>query len=197
MKAIALFPTVVVVVLFAVGCARYEYDIVDPPGLAGHVGQQEVVSRVEPLEYRFETYENRLVMSVFNPTPDPVTLVGERSYVVAPNGQSHPLRSQTIAPSAFVKLVLPPLRPYYRESNPSIGIGFGVGFSRGNYRGRPWGYSRYGAGFYDEPRYITYYDESDATYWAWEGETDIKQHLVYQTVKDALTDDFTFHRRKM
>jgi hypothetical protein len=196
MKLLAVIPTLIAA-LSATGCAHYEYDIVDPPKLAGHIGPTEEVIKIDPLEYRFESYENRLVTSVFNPTPDPVTLLGERSYVVAPNGQSHPLRTQTIAPSAFVKLILPPMRPYYRESNPSIGIGFGVGFSRGYYGRRPWGYTRYGAGYYDEPRYITYYDESDATYWAWEGETDVKLHLVYQTPKDTLTDDFTFHRRKM
>ena len=101
----------------------------------------EEVVRIDPLEYRLRSYENRLVVNVFNPTPDPVTLAGERSYVVAPNGQSHPLRGQTIAPDTFVKMILPPMRPYYRESGPNIGFGLGVGISsRGHYRsgGRGW-----------------------------------------------------------
>jgi hypothetical protein len=178
------------------GCARYEYDIVEPADLARHIGDREEVVAVAPLEYRLRSYESRLVLNVENPTRDPVTLMGERSYVVAPNGQSHPLRTQTIAPGAFVKLILPPVRPYYRETGPTIGIGFGVGVSSARYRGGPWGYSRYGAGFYDEPRYITYYDESDATYWNWTGESDVKVHLVYQVGKDFVGHDFTFHRRK-
>jgi hypothetical protein len=185
------------VVFCLTGCARYEYDLVSPPDLARHIGgKADEVVPVDPLEYRLRSVESRLVMSIYNPTPDPITLAGDRSYVVAPDGQSHPIRSQTIAPQTYIKLILPPMRPGFYETGPGIGVGLGIGYSR---RGR------YGAGFgsplydpyFDEPRYFAYYDESDPTYWTWEGETDAKLHLVYQRGKDTFTHDFTFHRKKV
>ena len=181
------------------GCARYEFDLVEPAELARHISSKaEAVVPLDPLEYRLRAVEGRLVMNILNPTDDPVTLLGAQSYVVAPSGQSHPLRSQTIAPHTFVRLILPPMRPYYR-SGPTFGIGVGVGIShrvhgRGFYRG-PWGYDP----FFDEPRYYTLYDESDVTYWDWKGETDVRLRLVFQRGANAKTfsDDFTFHRKKM
>src|SRR5688572_31818 len=64
------------------GCARYEYDIVDPPDLAQHVGKGPVTVAAEPLEYTLRTYDNRLVMFVENPTEDPIKLLGEDSVIV-------------------------------------------------------------------------------------------------------------------
>src|SRR5947209_4424506 len=82
------------------------------------------------------------------------------------------------------------VRPGYYESRPSIGLGVGFGFSsarRHGWGGRYGGY--YDPFFYDEPRYYTYYDESDATYFNWEGETDARLHLVYQRGPDTFTHD--------
>ena len=191
--------------LLSSGCAHYEYDLVNPPDLARHIGTAaDAVVQVDPLEYRLRTYENRLVMSIFNPTPDPITLAGDRSYVVDPAGQSHPLRIQTIAPGTFIRLVLPPMRPGYYQSSPNIGIGFGVGFGVGYsrfYGGHRYGYRGFGYDpfFYDEPRYYTYYDESDNTYWNWEGQTAVRMHLVYMRAggREPFTQDFTFARKKM
>ncbi len=190
MKRLRLLP---LITLLLTGCARYEYDLVSPPDLARHIGEKsDQVVRIDPLEYRLRSYDNRLVMSIFNPTPDPITLVGEKGYVVDPKDQSHPLRPQTIAPDTFIKLILPPMRPYYYDRSPTIGFGLGFGYSRARY-----GYPFYDTFPYDEPRYVTYYDESDATYWNWEGETDAKLHLVYQRGSANFTHDFTFHRKKM
>jgi hypothetical protein len=182
--------------LCVTGCAHYEYDLASPPDLARHIsGKADEVVRIDPLEYRLRSVENRLVISIYNPTRDPVTLAGERSYVVAPGGQSHPVRAQTIAPDTFVRLILPPMRPGYYQSSPSIGFGLGIGYSRGFYGRRA--YPFYDSFLYDEPRYYTYYDESDATYWSWEGESDARVHLVYQGPKETFTHDFTFHRKKV
>jgi hypothetical protein len=187
--------------LLTSGCAHYEYDLVNPPDLARHIGtRSDELVRVDPLEYRLRTYDNRLVMNIVNPTPDPITLAGDRSYVVDPAGQSHPLRSQTIAPDTFIRLILPPMRPGYYQSGPTIGFGLGVGYSR-FYGGHRYGYRGIGYDpfFYDEPRYYTYYDESDNTYWNWEGQTSIRLHLVYFKAgsRDSFTQDFTFARKKM
>jgi hypothetical protein len=179
----------------SVGCAHYEYDLVAPPELARHVGgDRDEVIRADPLEYRLRSYENRLVMDVFNPTGEPITLLGDRSSVVDPRGQSHPLRTQSIAPSAFIKLIFPPMRPVY-QANPSIGIGLGVGFSRAHYH--RFGYAGVYDPLWDEPQYYTYYDETDATYWDWQGETDVRMHLVYQRGQNTFSQDFTFHRKKV
>jgi hypothetical protein len=182
------------------GCAHYEYDLVAPQDLARRIGSGAFETvRVDPLEYRLRTVENRLVMEIYNPDRDPVTVVGERSYVVDPRGQSHPVRGQTAAPNAYIRMILPPMRPGYYQSHPSIGLGVGFGFSSahhyGGFGGRYPGY--YDPFFYDEPRYYTYYDESDATYFNWEGETDARLHLVYQRGPDTFTHDFTFHRKKV
>jgi hypothetical protein len=177
------------------GCARYEYGLTTPPDLARHIGAktEEVIQR-DPLEYRLRAVEDRLVMNIYNTTDDPIALLGDRSYVVAPSGQSHPLRSQTIAPHTFIKLILPPMRPFYREAGPTFGIGFGLSSGYG-YRG----FRNYDPFFYDyaEPRYYTYYDPSDATYWNWEGETDARLHLLFQRDKETFAQDFGFHRKKV
>jgi len=194
------------------GCAHYEYDIVEPPELARHVGEGEQVVPVDPLEYRMRTVENRLVIHVINPTDEPVTLIGPQSYIVSPGGQSHPLRPQTIAPHTFIPLILPPMRPYYYDpGRPTWGFGFGVVgvgghfHDGGHHRGRVY----YSAGYYDPyfygppyiygPPYYMVVDEADPIYWEWKGESDVRLHLVYQRGNNAKTfsDDFTFHRKKM
>ena len=43
------------------------------------------------------TVENRLVLQIQNKTDDPIQLLGERSTVVDPGGQSHPLASHGTA----------------------------------------------------------------------------------------------------
>ncbi len=180
------FTPLAAMVLLLTGCARYEYDLVNPPDLARHIGSKaDEIVRVDPLEYRLRSYDNRLTMSIFNPTHDPITLAGDHSYVV----------TQTIAPGTYVRVILPPMRPGYYESSPSIGIGLGVGYV-GGFRGRR-PYPFYDPYFYDEPRYYTYYDESDTTYWNWEGETAVKLHLVYQRAQTTFSHDFTFHRKNM
>jgi hypothetical protein len=180
-------------------CARYEYDLVEPPDLARHIGtKSDEVIELEPLVYHLRSYDNRLVMRIENATEDPIRLVGDRSYVVDPAGQSHPLRSLTAAPHSFIKLILPPPRPYYRSgSNIGFGIGVGVGhFHRHGFYGGGLYYPFYDPWF-DEPRYYTLYEPGDATYWDWDGETDVKLKLVYQRGDRTFEDKFTFHRKKM
>ena len=189
------YAVILMLVSVLTGCARYEYDLTAPPELARHISaKSEEVLQVRPLEYRLLAVEDWLVMNIFNPTDDPIALLGDRSYVVAPSGQSHPLRSQTIAPHTFIKLILPPMRPFYRDSGATFGIGIGLSSGYG-YRG----YRGYDPFFYDytEPRYYTYYDPSDATYWNWEGESDVRLHLVFERGEETIGQDFGFHRKKM
>ena len=102
--------------LMALGCTQYEYELVRPDRLARHIDNQaQTTFKIAPLNYGMISKENRLVVVIQNPLAEPVQILGDRSEVVDPSGQSHPLRSQTIAPTAFVKLILPPLRPRFRR----------------------------------------------------------------------------------
>jgi hypothetical protein len=185
----------------SVGCAHYEYDLVQPPGLAQHVGADRPVDVTrEPLVYRLQTYENRLVMQVHNPTAAPVRLLGDRSTAVDPRGQSHPLRTQTIAPASFIKLVLPPLRPHLAPGGPVIGIGFGAVVTSGSYyrqryvHGGAFGYDP----VLDGPRYYSVYDPGDSAYWEWDGEGEARLVLVFQQGEQKpFTHELAFRRRKV
>ena len=185
------------------GCARYEYEIVDPPNLAQHIGKTPVVVRVEPLEYSLQAYDNRLVMFVHNPTEDMIKLLGEDSVVVDPRGESHPLESRTIAPGTRVKLIFPPVPPRLQPYGPSIGIGVGAVYGSNAYHRRPYGH--YHGYYYDDvPRYYTVVDDS-GLYWDWDGESDARVTLRYQIMSEGREPDredrfahhFVFSRRKV
>jgi hypothetical protein len=181
-----------IAIVFITGCARYEFDLTHPPNLALHIGKTEETVTVDPLEYRLVTYDNALVMRIFNHTAEPITLEGTRSYAIPPIGQSHPLRSQTIAPNAFIKLILPPPRPYSSRSGPVFGIGIGV--SSGGYPGR----YGYGSVYDDWPSNATYYDENDTTYWDWPGEGETRLTLVFvRQGGQTFQHEFAFGRKKM
>src|SRR5207248_10060294 len=105
----------------------YEYDFTRPPDLTQHIGTNSGVTvTLDPLEYRFRSYEDHLIIRIFNPTDDPIQLLGAQSSAVDPKSQSHPLRSATVESHSFVKLILPPPLPYVGPYGPTIGLGFGM-----------------------------------------------------------------------
>src|SRR3974390_1105736 len=87
------------------GCRTYDYRVVQPAGAPPVVAEGPVVIPYEPLEYRLARPPDRLSMRIFNPTEDRITLLGNRSYVVDPHGESHPLNSRVIAPHSFAQLL--------------------------------------------------------------------------------------------
>ena len=183
------------------GCTRYEFDLVNPPNLARHVGADKPVEvTLDPLTYRLQTAESRLVMQVHNPTDGPVRLLGDQSIVVDPRGQSHPLRGQAIAAGSFIKLIFPPLRPTLEPRGPVIGIGVGGYVSSGGYyRNR---YVHGGAFGYDPaidgPRYYSLYDPGDGTYWEWDGEGKARVILVFQRGdQKPFSHEFVFRRKRV
>jgi hypothetical protein len=185
---------------FVGGCAHYEYDLITPPELARHVAAKaDTIVTIDPLEYRLQTVDNHLVVRIFNTTDDTMQLLGDKSSVVDPEGQSHPLRPGPIAPHSFLKLILPPPRPQVYDSGPTFGIGVGVHASHNDdpdrhYRGA---YGVYDPAL-DPPRYMYVYDEGNAYFWDWHGDGDARLTLVYQTShKDLIHHEFTFRRRKM
>src|ERR1700716_1246796 len=79
MKPASLLATawVFCILLLSSGCATYEYDLTRPEQFATHIGRkQDVRITIDPLEYRFRTADNRLVIRIFNPTKDPIELSG-------------------------------------------------------------------------------------------------------------------------
>ncbi len=172
------------------GCASYEYDITRPQELAQHIGSKsDVVLQRPPLEYRLVTADNRLVMRIYNPQDTPVTLLGDRSSIVDPQGQSHPLLGQTMAPHSFVKLILPPLRPRIERTGPSLEFGVG-GIFASRHAPRLRGYEAI-----DGPEYLAVYDEV-GTYWDWSGEGEIRLTLVFQQADQTFEHEFVIGRRK-
>src|SRR5215217_6215696 len=158
------------------GCAHYEYDVVQPTELAQHVGtKQWATFRVDELEYRLITSDNRLVALVYNRGERTVKLSGADSAAIDPQGESHPQASRIIPPGTHTRLILPPPLPQVHSYGPSLG--FGVGATYGRHYGSPYHYGGYGYGtsFYDdfEPRYYSVYDANDRTYFEWPGNTEI------------------------
>lgn len=194
-----------ILLLVVTGCARFEYEIVEPPSLAGHVGRQWVELHRDPLLYRLCSYENRLVVEIHNPTSEPIRLAGDRSFVAAPDGQSHPLLSQSIGPRTYIRIPLPPLQIYYAPRgmfNFGIGMGYGYGGHFHPYYGYPWyGYAfypPYDPFWYGPPRYYAVYNDADRLYWEWTDESQIRLTLAFeQGPGKTFVHDFTIRRKRM
>jgi hypothetical protein len=172
------------------GCVSYEYEITRPTDLARHIGKQEVVVPRDPLDYRLQTFDDRLVMRIYNPTDDTITLVGPQSSAVDPQGQSHPFRTQTMASHSFIKIILPPQPPTIERSGPSIGIGFGGVIGRAGHRRFV-----HGDEFDDEPQYFTVVSE-DTYYWDWNGESQVRLLLVFDRNGKTFDHEFVIARKK-
>lgn len=170
------------------GCTTYEYDVLQarapgvtiPPPMTGNEPsnragtKDDLIIDIDPIRYYCRSVDNRLVIRAFNRSADTVQLVGVRSAVVDPSGQARPIRSQSIPPGAFVKLILPPVRPEF-VSDGGVRIGGGYGYGPGLSR------SEFGVGYYDGyegPARYTLRDAGDV-YWDWKSETEAKLILVY------------------
>lgn len=181
--AIALLP------LLLGGCARYQYQIVSPARIAGVIGDT-ASTRVDlsPLVYDFRTYENHLILRIENPTVESIQLMGDQSFVVSPDGQSHPLATQMIASHSFIKLILPPVQPPPQPSGPSIT--FGLGYTTGS-----------AVPIHQIPpdpdnTYFFYIGDSDV-YWEWTGQSDVRLELVFSEGQRTFKQNFVFTRRKV
>jgi hypothetical protein len=158
-----------------VGCAHYEYDIVSPPEIAQHIGTKADTNvSLAPLHYVMRAYDNYLVMQVYNQATAPIRLLGDRSFAIDQNSQSHTLRSQTIAPNSFIKLIFPPIPPDTSIYGPAVGYGWGYDYG--------WGYGWYDPfwfGAYNYAPAYAVYNNGDA-WWDWTGDTVVHITLTYQ-----------------
>lgn len=182
------------------GCARYEYDLLEPADVAQRVGRKSsvVIPMAPAVRYEARAYDDRLVLFMFNESDaEPLKLLGEDSYAVDPRGESHPLPTRTIAPGSSTKLIFPPVRPTFR-AGPSFGVGVGVGLGSAHGRRGYYGTGHHGAfgdPFHgDYPRYYQLSDDG-TTYWTWPGSgTDVSVRLVYQRGAERFEHQFTFRR---
>ena len=189
------------------GCARYEYDVAEPPELAAHVGTNGWTElRRGELAYRLRTSDNRLVVHVYNRGDGNVKLLGDDSAAVDPRGESHPLRGATIPPGSYAKWIFPPPRPRVAGYGPSLGVGVGVSHAyhqhhhHGAYSRDPFYPDPYSSGFADpvEPRYYAVYDSSYRTYFDWPGETGVRLFFTFDRGGgERLRHEFLVRRKKM
>ena len=103
------------------GCGHYDLSVARPVAAAVR-DDRPTAFAIDPLRYTVQSAEGHLVVEIYNPTAAPVELVGGESAVVDPAGESHRLLDRTIPPAAYVKLIEPPLRPWYDEP-PGIPVG--------------------------------------------------------------------------
>ena len=204
--SIAIFALFVCIV--SAGCARYEYDLVEPREMTRHIGGSvDAVADIDPLTYRLRSVDNRLVMRIYNNTDDSIELLGDKSSVVDPNGQSHPLLSQSIAARSFIKVILPPPRPVRYDNGPTFGVGV-YGMHTNAIPGDPpdglpdrrdfhTHYPQWEPYFRDPPQYIAVLDESNTYYWEWKGVGESRVSLVYRRGDAELRHAFIFRRVKM
>ena len=178
------------------GCASYEYDLIQPTAHAGHIGSKDWQRfTMDDIEYRLKSSDDRLVIDAYNRSEEPVKLVGDDSVAVDPKGESHPLRSRTLPPGSYVRLILPPPPPTVRRSGPTFGFGVGVVGSRFHRHG--FGYGAFDDFYEPGPTYYAVYDYSDATLWTWEGDrTDARLILAYDRGKERVRHEFLFRRVK-
>ncbi len=182
MKAKVLFPLLLVATAIASGCQSYEYRVVRPPGVGQPITGQPVIIQYDPLEYRLVRRSDQLDMHITNPTEDRITLLGNRSYVIDPQGESHLIRSLVIGPHSFSSMLLPPA--------PIIFTSYGWG-------GWGWGWGPYLPGdpffvdFYPPP---VFYTQIKTPYdWYWKIGT-AKIHLSYERNRKTFDHDFEIIR---
>lgn len=163
------------------GCATIEFDAT-PEGAAQPVrvgNDQDVQIALAPLQYRMRADEGHLIVWIENPTNVAVELVGDKSAVVDPQGDAHPLRDQMILPGESVKAVFPPV---YEGPAPQPPSAAGTGIQP-----------------YDRPGFITVPDDweneesRDAT-WQWDDGAEIDLNLVYQRGQQQFEQHFSIRR---
>jgi hypothetical protein len=125
---------------------------------------QDTVITAEPIQFRMRPVESRLVLWIDNLSDTPVELLGNSSEVVDPEGESHPVAGQTIAPGASLKLILPPMA--LGESQPAAASPSPVGS-------------------YDRPGFIPVPGSDGAgdpydQHWKWDSGLDVELNLSFE-----------------
>ncbi len=171
----------ILLISLCAGCETIEFDAT-PQGVGQPIrvtNDQDTQITLQPLTYRMRADEGHLVLWIQNPTSTPVELVGDKSTVIDPNGDPHPLDGQTIFPDSSAKFVLPPINE--GPSQPPV-TGTAV---PGNQ--------------YDQPGFIGLPDENqtqqarDAS-WQWDDELEIELNLVFRSGDQQFEQHFSIRR---
>lgn len=179
------------------GCVNYGYDVTAPATATFRVPSDRFAPIPEgPVDYRFRTVDNHLIVQVWNDTHEPVRVVGERSAVVDPSGRSHAIRPMLIAPGSFVRFIVPPVLRTISEPGWSVGFGVGGGFGHFHH-GRFYGAGFYDPFWFDEPRYVTVV-EGEQAYWEWDGEGgEVRLILVIEHQGHEFTHELRITRTRI
>jgi hypothetical protein len=178
----------ILVLALAAGCRPATFDLQSPVA-AVITSEGPFAFSAPPLRYELQASEDRLVIKIWNDTDETILLQGAESAVVDPDGRSHPLQSQTMAGHSFVKLILPPPRPW--------GTGGPVAFEFGmsDYPAAACGNGYADAGTANpvpaEP--IETYDSP--IYWNWTGPEPVRLELVYRRGEATFTQRFVIRKR--
>lgn len=168
------------------GCAHYQFLLVQPGQYAQVVGEQPIRIVYEPLQYQLARHDDRLILQIENPTANPVNLVGSKSYVVEPQGESRPVRGRAIAPHSRVRMSLPPKPPRITT------YGFAGYWGPGPFWYGPYGYypGYYPYGYAESYELITPYD------WHWK-KGDVRLHLSYSYQATTFEQEFVFSKQEV
>ncbi|MDB6123672.1 MAG: hypothetical protein JWQ71_2665 [Pedosphaera sp.] len=182
MKANFLFPIFLLSILAVSGCKTYDYRVVEPANLAQRITKQPVTLHYDPLEYRMARSGGFLAMNIVNPTDDRIVLRGNRSYVIDPQGETHPIRDRVIGPHSFTRMSVPPVPLRYQTMGPYWGWGVGMGYPFSPF------YGAFYNDFYYGPDYINY---EVTTQYDWEWKTGpARLRLAYD--RDGKSFDHNF-----
>jgi hypothetical protein len=171
----------------ATGCVSYQYRVVQPPGIPQVITKTPLGIHYDPLDYRLSREQDHLGVRIINPTEDRIQLISDRSYIVDPNGESHPIRGRAIAPHSYVWLLLPPVPHTYAYPDYSWGWGWGWG-GYYPYWG-PW----YGGYWWPPP--ISYYQVTTPYDWGWRTGL-VRVHLSFDRKGAAFEHDFEVIREE-
>jgi len=169
------------------GCATVQYRVLQPQGVAQIITDQPVQVSYAPLVYHFVRQQNRLSMQINNPTDETIVLVGERSSVVDPAGETRPLRGRLINPRSFVQMLLPPQTisiPYTDY--------WGWGWGWGPYWGPSWGPWGPYNGWWGPPP-VSFYTVRTVFDWNWKTGP-VRLHLTYDRKGTVFEHDFEIVR---
>lgn len=170
------------------GCAQYEYVVTAPDEFAGRLTRQERTIERAPVIYHLVDGSDRVNIRIENPSDESLSMRGNDSFLVGPDGQSHALRGGTIAPHSWVSVTVPPLHRTYARVG---GIGFGLGVG-----GWPNGVGTAVGVGYDA---LDYGVPRDVVDWRWkEGECRVRFSLQRPgDPQSRVEHDFVILRRKV
>lgn len=141
---------------------------------------------VDPLRFEFFTADDHLGVKIFNPTAETIKLLGPESSAVDQQGNSHPLISQTIAGNSFIKMILPPPRPW------GSGGAVRIGLIPVDTPGARYGYPDDGP---PQPQEMLPDPYNAPVYWDWSDNTvAVHLHFVFERDKSTFGQSFVIQR---